>query len=440
MIRISNTLNWQRTRPHRFRHGPRPLQHPVFRRVVAASAIAYLTRFIDFTVAAWLVVERSDSPSAVGLLVFFRIIPFLILGPFIGTLVDRYPRIRTYRSSQLGLAVAAAAFAMITASGYLTLPAIYVYSIIVGSLMATEIASRRAYMSSIVGPAALGSALALEMVSLNIAWFVGSNLGGVVVKLVDPSSIYFAIGIVFAVNFVALRRLPRMFRLDPKLQTVNPIAALADGYRLVRANRTIMIGLLIVGINNFFGYGFESMAPVFARDKFGAGPTGFGLLMSAQALGALIVASYIATRRRRFRNPGLLLISTAMVQAIGTIGFSYVETIGIGFAALAGLGLVSMMFGIAHTVLILTATPNEFRGRILGFQVLMMGLFPIGSLLLGFTANSIGLGQAVRIFALVGLGLLMVIWARFPLLRKPISIGPETQVGGIRTSRQIDPT
>lgn len=421
MLKIPTATGPFGSRRRRFRHGPRSLQHPLFRRIVAASAIAHLVRFIDFTVAAWLVVQMTDNPSAVGLLVFFRIIPFLVLGPFIGTILDRYPRIRIFRSTQFGLAVTAAAFAVVIAGGFSSLVAIYVYSIIVGSLMAGEIASRRAYLASIVGPAALGSALAIEMVSLNVAWFVGTNLGGVLAKFVSPSTTYFAISIVFVVNFVILRRLPRMFRLDHATQTSNPLESLADAYRLVRSNRTIMIGLLVVGINNFFGYGFESMAPAFAWDKFGAGPTGFGLLMSAQALGALVVAGYIATKGRRIINPGFLLICAAMVQGVGSIVYSYASTFGMGFVALMGLGVTSMAFGIAHTTLILRAVPANFRGRIMGFQLLMMGLFPIGSLSLGFTADLIGLSQAVRVFAVIGLALFMVIWIKYPPLRKPIS-------------------
>ena len=56
----------------------------------------------------------------------------------------------------------------------------------------------------------------------------------------------------------------------------------------------------------------------------------------------------------------------------------------------------------------------------MGFQVLMMGLFPLGSLALGFTADAIGLGFAVRVFASMGVVLLVMIWFKYPELRKPL--------------------
>ena len=421
MLKINSSTSSPGVQRRRLRHGPRSLQHPLFRRVVVASSIAHLVRFIDFTVTAWLVVQLSDNPSAVGLLVFFRIIPFLVLGPYIGTLLDRYPRIRIFRLTQFGLAVAALLFALVTLGGFTSLTAIYLYSVVSRSLMACELASRRVYIASIVGPAMLGSALALEMVSLNVAWFIGTNFGGFLAKLVNPSAVFMTVSASFIVNFYILRRLPRMFRPDQSSQTANPFKSFADGYKLVQSDRAIMIGLLVVGINNFFGYGFESMAPAFARDRFGAGPTEFGLLMSAQALGALIVAGYIATKGRRITNPGFLLLAAAIIQGVGSIGYSFAQTFGIGFIALIGLGFVSMVFGIAHTTLILRAVPPNYRGRIMGFQLLMMGLFPIGSLALGFTADRIGLGDAVRLFSIVGLILLTSIWIKYPIIRKPMS-------------------
>jgi MFS family permease len=383
------------------------------------SVVGNLARFIDFTLIAWLVVQQSDSSSALGLLIFFRIIPFLVLGPVIGTLLDRFSRIRILRLSQIGMAITAAAFCVGLFYDFGSLTVIYVYTSLMGTLMMGEIASRRAYMSGIVGPAAIGSALALDTVSFNVAWFVGSNLGGLVAKLIDPALVYGAISAVFAVSYLALRGLPRMFRRSTELVSENPLKTFVSGLKFVMANKPLLAGLLVVGVNNFFSYAFESMLPAFARDVYDAGPTQFGLLMSAQGLGALVTALYIALRGRRLRNPGLLLISAAMIQAVGSIGFSLTQTVGIGFLSIAGLGLISTLFLITHAMLIFLVAPPKLRGRVMGFMVLMMGLYPLGSLALGFTADAIGLGEAVRVFAATGLILLILIFMKYPELRKP---------------------
>ena len=407
-----------RGRRRRFRRGPRPLQHPVFRRVLGVSVFGHLVRFVDFTVTAWLIVQQTDNSTAVGLLVFFRILPFLVFGPFLGDLLDRFPRSNVFRSTQLGLSILGVGFAISVFAGLATPTVIYLYTFLVGSMMMAEIPSRRAYISSIIGPAALGSALALEMVSLNLAWFVGSNFGGGIVRFVDPEYAYFAIGLTYSANFISLRNLPAMFQARTAEPRTNPITAISEGFRFASSNPAIFACLLVVGVNNFFGYAFESMAPAFASNVYEAGPTEFGFLMSAQGFGALGTAFYISLRGRRIRNPGLLLLAAAMIQAIGSIGFSYTTTVSAGFAAIAALGLISTVFGITHTLLILTLTPMNMRGRVMGFQVLMMGFYPLGSLALGIVGDAIGLGQAVRVFALIGLALFAIIWVRYPALRK----------------------
>jgi MFS family permease len=407
-------------RRRRIRRGPRPLQHPLFRRVFAVAVAGHLVRFIDFTIVAWLVVQLTDSSSAVGLLIFFRVIPFLILGPVVGTLLDRFPRIEIFRLTQLGLAVSAAVFGAAVFLDLASLPVIYAYTLIMGILFMAEIPSKRAYMSGIVGPAALGSALALDMVSLNLSWFAGSNLAGLVANLINPGWAYMVIGGVFFANFLVLRKLPVMFRRSAEENAIGPLRSLVEGFRYARGNQAIFAGLLVVGINNFFGYPFESMAAAFASDIYDAGPTQFGLLMSAQGLGATITAGYIAVMGRRLRNPGKYLIVAAMIQAIGNIGFSYTTTVTTGFLAIMTLGLVQMVFGITHTMLILLAAPSNLRGRIMGFQVLMMGLFPVGSLALGITGDAIGLSSAVRVFSITGFILLSIVWIFYPKLRRPI--------------------
>ena len=144
------------TQTRRFRRGPRPLQHPVFRIVLGVSVAAHLVRFIDFTIVAWLVVQQTNNSSAVGLLIFFRVIPFLIFGPFIGALLDRYSRIAMFRRTQLGMGIVSLGFGLAIASGFDSLAVIYTYTTLMGVLMMAEIPSRRSYMSGIVGPAALG--------------------------------------------------------------------------------------------------------------------------------------------------------------------------------------------------------------------------------------------------------------------------------------------
>jgi hypothetical protein len=117
-----------------------------------------------------------------------------------------------------------------------------------------------------------------------------------------------------------------------------------------------------------------------------------------------------------------------MAQHLGSFAFSFVGFAMLGFVALVFLGMVSMIFGIMHNTLVLTATPDRVLGRIVGLQILAMGMFPLGSLAVGQLGDVIGLQEAVRVFAGAGFVTLVVLALVMPELRgrvKPLN-GPES--------------
>jgi ENTS family enterobactin (siderophore) exporter len=231
---------------------------------------------------------------------------------------------------------------------------------------------------------------------------------------------YLGLAAIYIFNVFVLRGLPVLFRREMAEGKEPVYKSLQGGFSYARKHRVIMGGLLVVAVNNFSGYTFESMGPVFATDVFGAGPTLFGLLMSAQGLGSLATALLMVAYGRRIKRPGLFVLVAAMVQHLGSVLFSFAGNAASGFAVLLWLGTVSMTFGLMHTTLILATTPDRVRGRIVGLQILAMGMFPFGSLAVGELADAIGLQEAVRVFALSGFGMLVLLAILFPELRRSV--------------------
>lgn len=411
------------------------MQHPAFRRVWLSSVSANLARFTDFTIIAWLLVQRTDAASAIGLLIFARFASFFFLGPFVGLVADRYPRIRVLRLTQAGIGVAALAMAALLFTGGLAIWHIYLYAFVNGLLFMFEISSKRPYMAAAVGRRDLTAALALDMISLNVAWFVGANAGGLLVSVARPGLIYVGLASIFFVNVFFLRGLPVLFRPRHGARKTPALASLIDGFRYARRNRLVMGALLLLALNNLTGFTFESMAPLFARDVYGAGPVLFGLLMSAQGLGAVLSALGVAAYGKRVRRPGLIMVVAALVQHLGALAFSFAGLPVAGFVLLVSLGSVSMVFAIMHNTLLLSATPNDMRGRVVGLQILAMGLFPFGSLAVAALADVTGLQEAVRLFSIAGIAGIVLLWFLFPELRRSAIAGQT----GESASRSVPP-
>jgi MFS family permease len=393
------------------------MRHPVFMRIWLTGTAAYLARFMDFTLVAWLVVQRTDDAAAVGALIFLRFISFFLFGPFVGLIADRFPRIRTLRFTQAGVATTSLILGLLLLFGDVQLWQIYIYTFVNGALFMVEISVRRPYISAVVGPKNLTAALALDMISLNVAWFIGANAGGALVAIVPSGYLYTGIACTYAFNVFLLRDLPILFRREMAAGREPALKSLKSGFNYARKNRLILGGLLVVGLNNFSGYTFESMGAVFAADVFNAGPVMFGLLMSAQGLGSLVMAVIVVKYGKRVKRPALFMLSGAMAQHIGSFAFSFVGIAMLGFVALMFLGMVSMIFGIMHNTLVLTATPDRVRGRIVGLQILAMGMFPLGSLAVGELGDAIGLQETVRVFSGLGFAALVVLALVMPELR-----------------------
>ena len=415
-------LRRQRTGRAQFKRAPRSLQHPAFQRIWLAGTGSNIARFTDFTVIAWLVVQRVDDVAAIGALVFLRFISFLVFGPFVGLVSDRFPRIRILRVTQAGVGVLAMLLAVLLLTGQVQLWHLYAYTFLSGLLFMFEISARRPYISALLGQKYLTPALALDMISLNVAWFLGANVGGAVVAVLPAQYLYFGIGTVFIANVYYLRNLPVLFRKEMAESRETALQSLAGGIRYARRNRLILGGLIVVGINNFTGHTFESMAPVFAADVYGAGPLMFGLLMSAQGLGALIVSISLVKYGRRIRQPALFMITAALAQHFVAFGFSFAGIAVLGFVTLFLLGTLSMVFGIMHNTLVLAATPNKYRGRVVGLQLVAMGMFPLGALAVGQLALAVGLQEAVRVFTVTGTLMLLAVLVLFPELRRGTSV------------------
>ncbi len=69
------------------------LYYPQYRLLWISALATYTGRWIETVVVSWLVLELTNSPLLVGLLGTCRFAGML-LGPFCGTIADRFPRRR----------------------------------------------------------------------------------------------------------------------------------------------------------------------------------------------------------------------------------------------------------------------------------------------------------------------------------------------------------
>jgi sugar phosphate permease len=157
----------------------------------------------------------------------------------------------------------------------------------------------------------------------------------------------------------------------------------------------------------FFGWAFQSLFPVFAKDVFHGGELELGLmgsLLGAGSLAGAMMTSNLSSVRRR----GLLVIVGFTVPALLIIAFSFVKQFEVALLLLFLIGSTQGVFNVTAQTTLQYLVPNEFRGRVMGiWGMTHTAVQPLGQLQLGLLAGlftapiavAIG-GGAMVIFAL----------------------------------------
>jgi MFS family permease len=189
------------------------------------------------------------------------------------------------------------------------------------------------------------------------------------------------------------------------------------GVRYVRRHK-IVLGSITLDFFAVFLGGATALLPVYATDILGVGPDGFGVMRSAPAVGAGIMALYLAFRPMG-RHAGLKMLAGVAVFGAATVVFGLSRSFPLTVAMLALLGAADMVSVVVRSTLIQAATPAEMRGRVSAVNMLFVGASnELGEFESGTLAEWLG---AVPSVVVGGAGTLLVVlaWAwLFPGLRR----------------------
>jgi MFS family permease len=164
--------------------------------------------------------------------------------------------------------------------------------------------------------------------------------------------------------------------------------------------------------------GATALLPVFARDVLHVGPEGFGILRAGPAIGATIMAVWLAANPIR-RRAGLYMFGGVAVFGLATIVFGLSKSLWLSVAALAVLGGADMVSVYVRQTLVQLVTPDHMRGRVASVSSVFIGASnELGEFESGLVARFLGpVGAAV--FGGVGALAVTGLWARlFPDLRR----------------------
>jgi len=381
----------------------------------ASSFFIYTIRFLDFAIIAWLLTNVIENPASVGLLIFFKFIPMLFVGLFTGWLADKYLRSRIIKISIILTSIYLLVWYLYLSYFSPTENIILLLVFVSGVIISIDRASRTSYLSNIVNKKYLRNVLALDVFATNLSWFIGPNIASLLFEYLSYANIYMLLAIINIFNLLLLLKIPK---LDLK-KTVH-LSGITEGIKFASKNKIILGTLLILGIGNFTAFTFESMTPYFAKFIFNASPKQFNFMLSLQGLGALVGSLILLPLVGRMNYPGIVFVVGTIMLLLGSIIFTTVDIFLLACFVLFALGVIMPLFTNMHTMILMSQTPNQLRGRVQGFQQLGISMFPIGSLTLAFIGNKIGIIDSMKVFSITGLILVFFVWIIFRSLNNRI--------------------
>ena len=352
--------------------------------------------WIQRTATAWLVLQISDSPLAVGAVTMLQFLPVLVFGLFGGLLADRLPKRRLLVGIQLVQAAQAVTLALLVDTGHVQLWHVYLLAIIQGFAFAVETPTRGAFVMELVGADDLPNAVALNSTNFNLSRVLGPSTAGFLIATVGTGICFWvnALSYVPAMAALLLMR-PAQFHSVPGPARGAVGRQLLEGLAYAGRTPTVFGPLLLIGTVGAFGFSFGTTLPLIARYLFETGPEGYGLLSSCLGVGAMAAALIIAGRQRATLR---MLLGSAVAFLLVHVAVLLCPWFVVTAVLLGALGGTSIVVSATAQTLIQLAAPGQMRGRVMGlFSLTFMGLTPLGALAIGALSEALGVRNGLMV-------------------------------------------
>ncbi|MGL5379969.1 MFS transporter [Clostridium sp.] len=346
-----------------------------------------------------LVFKLSQSAASMGLMGIIEVLPIIILGPFIGAIIDKSnKRIILICSTIVQIIVIIFIFFV----GYFEQSSMYIY--ILGGIIAINVQIYKVSIFSItpyvygenlkVGNAKISSITTITELS---APFIAS----LIILMTGVESIFiFNIGTLIIFGFIIYREI----KIDEekkksKIGVSNIIKDVKDGFMYIFNIRAIRVLVIIVALSNLADAGLIQLLMFYLGNDFGLGDSKISFIIGISGIGAFI-GTFVP---QRFKNLKLakMLFYGLIINNIGILFLLIKSWIMVGVALfICNIGAV--IYLIAQNTIIQTIAEKNMLGRLnSSIKLLTQITKPISLAILMFTANNFGSYKGILISVLL---------------------------------------
>lgn len=362
---------------------------PGYRRLWSARTASQCGDVFATVALALLVFDLTGSALGVSAVVFAEILPVLLLAPLAGTLVDRLPRVRVMVAADVWRALLAASLIFLGDN----VVAVYLiaFGLSVGAVL--------------FNPAANSTLPTLvkkdELVAANSGIWTAAVLSQIALAPL-AGVLYAALGArpafgINAVSFLVSAGLLAGLRLPAAPRSTDRRGFFADavaGLRVLASDRLLRAmgaGQLLAALS---AGATSALLVVLAREHLDLPPSGYGLLLGAIGVGAVLGPLVLTRLVSDPRRPGFVF-GPYVLRGLVDLMLATFTALPPALVALAIYGLGTSTGAVTFNSLLQAHTPEHVRGRIFaGFDVFWQLGRLVSLLIGGLLAAALGI-QAV---------------------------------------------
>ena len=279
--------------------------HPDFTLFQIARFLIVAAIEMQAIAVGWQVYEITRRPLDLGLVGLAQFLPGILLFPISGHTSDRFERRHVLSVCYAGFAVCSVLLLVIARNRARSVVSIYVVLVLIGIVRSFNGTASRAILPQLVPEEHFPNAVAWNATTFQAATILGPSMGGILYALFRGPSVVYAAATLTAIgafsSTLRIKTRPRPLREPMTLKTV------FAGLRFIWREKLIL-GAISLDLFAVLLGGAVALLPVYARVILHTGPWGLGLLRTAPAAGASMMAvllahrGYFAVLGRRIRH------------------------------------------------------------------------------------------------------------------------------------------
>ena len=379
--------------------------HGDFRKVWLGETVSQLggqVTYLAFPLAGALLLHAT--PTEMGLLGAFGLLPYLVISLPAGGWIDRVRRRPVLVASALTIALSLLVVPLAYVAGFLSMPLLYLVALVTGTGGLVYDMAAQAYLPTLIDREQLVEGNSKLELSRSAAQVVGPGLGGALVALITaPLAILVdSIALLFTTAMLLFVRTPEP---APRRADRRPglWREIREGLHLVFRN-PILLSIAATMATYFF---FDSMAQavyiLYVTRDLGLGAGEIGLILALGNLGFLPGALLAGRIGRRLGVGPTLILSIGVCSVFGLLAPLAVPGFAFPMLVLSRLGVAFGLpvFMINQISLRQSITPDRLLGRLTGtMKFVAIGVAPIGAFVGGALGSGIGVHASLALSAL----------------------------------------